>query len=221
MFTTEIPFILLTVAIILAIKYRSKLQDILFTIFFFPKNKSEQHTSQKNIAYEPLPETFPIDIRQFIKTDSPAIYDIPFSLRYLAYDSLDTINVILSQTSNLVASFPETVLLPEDVNFRQSIPEDRDHTFLSYHPYTKTGKIAKYPYSVCFHSYEDIHSGTCLFGNVYHLVDGHIGKIDIVRWHEQVLYKINAGIIKGSLQVIKLEKSELNEMKTLYNYNAR
>lgn len=187
----------------------------------------------KSIYYEPLPSSFPIDISKFIKTCSIGLYNIPAEYEYLAYDSVDTINIMLQQASNLVADFPLTILYASELSFTGN-PEVREYTTLSYHPYTPTGKIAKYPYSVNFHNSESFNnysydsdgilimqSGNCLFGTVYHLVDGRIGKIRITRWCNHNGYTINCGIKKDALQVIKIEKHIDGVAKVLYNYNAK
>lgn len=183
--------------------------------------------------YEPLPDSFPIDINNFVKTQSDEVYLIPDNYTYLAYNSVETINLMLRQASDLVRAFPRTTLHSSELSFNGN-PDVREYTTLSYHPYTPTGRIAKYPYSINFHNSQPlsiytrdangdviIKSGDSLFGTVYHLADGRIGKMRIIKWYNDTGYFVNCGIKKAALQVIKIEKSDNGEQKTLYNFNAK
>ncbi|MBQ7794676.1 MAG: hypothetical protein IJ366_09210 [Clostridia bacterium] len=204
-----------------SVPFLDKIQKAIFSTINMPVISNTQNIPEKKIVYEPLPETFPIDIHNFIKTGISGLYDIPPMFRYLAFDSVDTINVLLMQAYSLVGNFPKTQLTPEQLCFHQSHPDIREYTYLLYHPYTPTGKIAKYPYSIHFHNNQSFYSGTCLFGTIYHLVDGRIGKIRIMRWYNGILYTVNCAIKRNALQVIKIEKSDNGEQKTLYNFNAK
>ena len=220
--------ILIAVAAFFVYKHSkdNKALEIIEEDSFTPFNLSEVKITKSTsrpvapITYVPMPDSFPFNINQLMRTRNPDVYDIPHNFRYLIYDSLDTINSLLDDITSLAKEFPKTQLSKGDLNFIRN-QDVRDYTFVMYNPYTKTGKVSKYPYSVHFQTNESFNSGTCFFGRVYHLIDGSIGKVEFVRWYRHILYTANCGIKDDTLRVIKIEKSIDGEKKTLYNFNSK
>lgn len=185
-----------------------------------PKFKTAQTT------YQELP-TFKYDISKmrFLYHADPNddIYGIPIEYRNMIADDLMQINMLLDEACTKCSVVPQRRIIKEQINFKPKREMDDDFTRFVYTPYTKTGKISKYPYFIKFALNDGFLSGNGLFGDIYFTKHNQIGKAWLVSWSNHNCYTINCAIKEKRLQVTRIDVAAAGEYsKTcLYNYNNK
>ncbi len=175
---------------------------------------------------QPLP-TFKYDINNMIflchSDPDEDIYGIsPMYWDAIADDILQ-VNILLDEASQKCDSIPITRIKKENIIFKPNRQFDDDFTHFIYSPFTKTGKLSKYPYYIKFTLDGGFSGEKSLFGNIYFTKDNQIGKAWIVSWLNHKCYTINCAIKDKRLQVTRIDLTTPdNSPKTcLYNYNAK
>lgn len=78
-------------------------------------------------------------------------------------------------------------------------------THYIFTPYTKAGRSSKYPLSIRY-SYPERDNGTpAVFGNIYYLQNGSIGKTSQIYWIQKEGYVIDFGLTKDRLVLKRIE----------------
>lgn len=92
------------------------------------------------------------------------------------------------------------------------------YTYFECAPYTKTGKISKYPLILHYatNTHHTINPPTDFFGTMHYMQDGNIGKVRAIYWVEHTMYLFELGLIGKTLSVKKIEKSFNNNKNILY-----
>lgn len=85
------------------------------------------------------------------------------------------------------------------------------HTFFEGTPYTKTGKLSKYP--LVLH-YETSETEVVNFGKIYYLQDGSIGKCRLTFWINHTMYSIELGL-KGTTLIVKKVIQDIDGTQTI------
>lgn len=88
-------------------------------------------------------------------------------------------------------------------------------------PRTPSGKSPKYPQKLCFFTTDhgfDVKDD--LFGTIYYLKDGSIGKADMVIWDNDVCYSINFALISGKLALNIAYKQSAKDAVKIQIYKA-
>lgn len=109
--------------------------------------------------------------------------------RIIAKEDIESLNPLLEQAHKEDPSIPLLHINPDDVRFEPSkIPLD-DYTRICILPLTKTGKIPKFTIKMTFHLLsQDQHwevmekGGKEVFGRIWYLKTGEIGKAEVIGW---------------------------------------
>lgn len=128
-------------------------------------------------------------VMQLNHTNGIAWFMLNMNNQYIALSAIDFINSILEESKNYTG-FKETLYVcTENIDFSYPVPMQKDsmtNTFVECIPYTKTGKISKYPAALHFREKPEISiiGGTkfpvyTVRGSIYFMRDGNIGKADI------------------------------------------
>ena len=149
-----------------------------------------------------------------------------------------SLNQYINDALELVVSFPDIYIEPEDIVFRfDKIKSDEPANFctFTYNPTTSTGKIAKYPLKLgfyCARKTEDKHKhigkslqlivGDGIQGEIEFLITGELGKARIIINYIGKIYIIYVLNKKGSKTITKIEGTDDNNYRTvLYNINQK
>ena len=108
----------------------------------------------------------------------------------IAREDISSMNVFLNQGHMDDSDVPLFKILEESIRFEPSLSGMDDYTRLIILPLTPTGKKPKYPLEmkVCLLSQDEhwkILQNTCkeIFGDIWYLNDGKIGKARIICWN--------------------------------------
>lgn len=125
-----------------------------------------------------------------------------------------------------IADLPDTLHLPcntlkfdtNTIDIKDSTSVTQYYTFFECCPYTKTGKLSKFPLILHYatKNITEFDPGENYFGNIYYLQDGSIGKAKMVFWLKNMMYKIELGLKGRTLIIKKIEQSINDELQTLY-----
>lgn len=123
-------------------------------------------------------------------TDGIAWFMLNMNNQYIALSAINFINEILEDSKRYTDFNEELYICTENIDFGYPITftlKSTTCTFVECTPYTKTGKISKYPAILHFkenperHIYND---SACyvyrVHGEIYFMADGNIGKCDLV-----------------------------------------
>lgn len=99
------------------------------------------------------------------------------------------------------------------------MPEYGPHgSYMTVAPLTKTGKVAKYPFSINFGDRSNMLSEKCLFGDLFYLEDGTLGKAKYICWYESGKgYEIDFGLVGTTFSVLRVKKLGGVKPVTLYD----
>lgn len=88
------------------------------------------------------------------------------------------------------------------------MPEYGPHgSYMTVAPLTKTGKVAKYPFSINFGDSSDMLSDKSLFGNLFYLEDGTLGKAKYICWYETCKgYEVDFDLVGTTLSVLRIKR---------------
>lgn len=91
-------------------------------------------------------------------------------------------------------------------------------TFFECNPYTKTGKLSKYPLILHYATpaYTDFNPTQNFFGTISYMQDGNIGKCKLTYWLNNIMYFFDFGLKGKTLSAKKVEKHEKDIITILY-----
>lgn len=92
-------------------------------------------------------------------------------------------------------------------------------TYLQCNPYTKTGKLSKFPLILHYASatYLEPHPDKNFFGEIYYMQNGCIGKTRLIYWIMHTMYLFEMAIMDNKTLVIKkIEKSIDGNKELIY-----
>lgn len=183
------------------------------------KQKKEQLEKQEELSKISLQDMKQFDFSQF-ELSQPFYYN-NMSIMLINSQDQDYINhktvplldkyireacSITGITENLLLS---TVLIKYDTT--QKVVGSQEitnyYTFFKCCPYTKTGKLSKYPL-VLRYAHGDFNSVKNFFGDVYYMQDGSIGKARLIFWKEYTMYKIELACKGSTLGIKSVEKNQ-------------
>ena len=173
------------------------------------KAKEEQRAivlkerEQENQEYLNLHNSFKIfDMYQFTEipfewkwvmelnhTNGIAWFILNKNNQYIALSAINYINSIMEESYSYTHFDESLYICTENIDFFYPIPMEKDsiaNTYVECIPYTKTGRISKYPAILHFREQPEkhIYNGSTLyvykvFGSIYFLADGNIGKANL------------------------------------------
>lgn len=151
------------------------------------------------------------------------VYGIPIIYREAVSEDIMQVNALLEEASQKVRTVPDNRISKENIKFSPTEPLDDRFTMFIYTPYTKTGKIAKFPYYISFNLPKDFWGNEDLFGKVYFTKDNRIGKVWIVSWLNHKCFTINCTEKENRLQVTRIDVTTPDNYQKicLYNYNNK
>lgn len=149
-----------------------------------------------------------------------------------------SLNQYINDALELIVSFPDIYIEPEDIVFRfDTVRSDEPTNFCTfvYNPSTPTGRISKYPLKLGFYcarkseeKNKRIGNSIQLFpadgihGEIEYLSTGEIGKARIIISYCGKMYIIHILDKKGEKKITKIEGSnDNNERIVLYNINQK
>lgn len=117
---------------------------------------------------------------------------------------IDIINVYLEKACALSSIKTKLHISKSDIVFDGT---GEDKSYLDVNPYTKTGRLSKYPVTVHYRTkyYSSIDPPKNYFGSIHYLKDGSIGKAELVNWVGKKMYLVKIGIVKNVLVVKSVE----------------
>lgn len=129
---------------------------------------------------------------------------------------IDVINNYLAEARNLSKIRTKLCINKNDIIF-SGIRDSSSHWEIV--PYTKTGKLAKYPLVIhyrtkYFNSFEPIEN---YFGSIYYMKDGTIGKAELINWIKHKNYLVKLGIINGKLSIKSVQTLD-DQYNRIYIY---
>lgn len=141
----------------------------------------------------------PFHFRDPIKTYGkgaidPWYMDLDWENEDNALDQIGQLNALVQLAYKLSPEIPLGLCIQENKIAKTSI---------ICTPYTKTGKISKYPCSLFF-SVDDI-PGNQTSGRIYYAQDGSMGKARIALWRDHVLYSLSYKTVGVSFVLDKVE----------------
>lgn len=102
-----------------------------------------------------------------------------------------------------------------------------DYSFLLFEPKTPTGKAAKYPLRLHFETqpgewWTMNPKGDNIFGDIYYLKDGSVGKVWMVCWRNSRNFIVEAARRDGGLQLSYVRtKDDAGKSHILYDYRKQ
>lgn len=171
------------------------------------KQKYEAHQKQKELEQAQkiaLHDSFTIDdmyqfteilfewiwVKELRHTNGIAWFMLNMNNQYIALAAIDHINSILAMSNEYTGFNQMLYVCTENIDFSYPVPTLKDslpNTFVECVPYTKTGKLSKYPAILHFREFaEKSMIGNTTFdvyrvsGKIYFMIDGSIGKADLV-----------------------------------------
>lgn len=141
----------------------------------------------------------PFHFRDPIKTYGPGSIDpwymeLGWENEANALDQIAQLNAIVQQSYRLSTEIPLGLCIPENRISR---------TGIICTPYTKTGKISKYPCYLYF--IVDDTPGNQTSGRIYYAQDGSMGKARIALWKDHVIYSLSYKTVGVSFVLDKVE----------------
>lgn len=167
----------------------------------------------KEKTYNPpvfKPELLPYDITK-------PIHDVNNIHQF--FKDIDQLNTYIEKARTLAKIRTQFYIKPEDINFDDI---DGAATHWEITPYTKTGRLSKYPLTIYYrtYNYKKFDSKENLFGSMSYLKNGTIGKAELVNWINGRMYLIKLGIIKNSLSVKSVETTN-KESNRIFIYKLK
>lgn len=144
----------------------------------------------------------------------------------IALGDILSLNVPLSKIN--ISGVPQIKITEQDVNFLYNPSIGKDVIYyccVENLPKTKTGKNPKYPQCLHFNSgrnpadvgFVQIASSAWqstpkddIFGHIYYLPDGSIGRAEIVCWRNSCCYSIKCTIKNGKFKVTSIDKTSIS-----------
>lgn len=137
---------------------------------------------------------------------------------------IDALNHYISEARILTNLFPDVLLSSKNLDFTHTtyqidgIAFTKYSTFFECNPYTKTGKLSKYPLILHYSSKSTKDSVTkeMFCGQLFYMQDGSIGKATIFITINEIKYRIDLKLVGSTLAIKKIEKYENCESFSLY-----
>ena len=164
-----------------------------------------QVTQEDMAQFTMLPFAFDSEI-VFNKESKEQWYmDLSTMNQIAAEDQVEIINEYLRQAHMLCDSIPYGLEIPVgDLVYSKQSEYGYSKLFCS--PYTKTGKVSKYP--VCLFVTTDLSNRskntTC---KMYYLRDGSIGKAQAIFWNNRICYIFNFQLIGRTLALAEIKSN--------------
>lgn len=128
-------------------------------------------------------------VMQLNHTNGIAWFLLNKNNQFIALSAINYINSILKESENYTGWKSDYYICTENIDFFYPMPMTMNsipNTFVECVPYTKTGKISKYPAILHFREHAEIHKYYDMetpvykvYGSLYFMVDGSIGKADL------------------------------------------
>lgn len=129
-------------------------------------------------------------VLQLSHTNGVAWFMLNKNNQYVALSAINFINEVLENSKHYTEFDKELYICTENIDFGYPIPcapGNTTCTFVECTPYTKTGKISKYPSILHFKEFpeKNIYNDSVCYvyrvhGEIYFMADGNIGKADLV-----------------------------------------
>lgn len=126
--------------------------------------------------------------------------------------------------ARMLAPLPLLEICTEEIDFLGNPEQNFEGmTHLELKPYTKTGKISKYPVILHYYTtnYTVFDSTDNYFGHISYLQDGSIGKAKLICWEKNKLFIIQLGLIGTTLAIKRIETNSKSgaPREILYKHN--
>lgn len=160
-------------------------------------------------------------VRELNHTDGIAWFMLNTNNQYIALQYIDMIDKLITSAHEYIPSIRQFEFFAEEIDFDYPIPMHKNSvpiTYVECVPYTKTGKLSKYPVILHFGSSENEKMGDRIFqwhpywGTIKIMQDGSIGMANITFSPNHT--NISIGLY-GSTLIIKRIDSDVG---TLYKY---
>lgn len=189
-------------------------------MFDFPysKNLSKNEWEEyqvKNIQtsdmmpFNGMPYDLNFPIRKFIQKGAHpfACIDLSFRNQEIARQEMQNVNQILRNDKKFSRKTIKPQIPVEKIQFTQ-YSEDFGYTRIICTPYTKTGKISKYPFSLSFSTRLDCEKDET-HGELFYGKSGQVEKANVYSWHERTGDIISMKIVDGFLMVCDYKKEKV------------
>lgn len=167
---------------------------------------NEVQNTVKQVKY--VDYIYAFDGTKVKKSDIPALYDLDalkkisnnFYLigredRQKASEDILYVNPYLRHAKDLLRSFPACQFREKEFSFTERLVNGFTRfCFLTFIPYTKTGKLPKYP--IILHA----HISDNFFGELYYGRSGEIDKAKVIVWSDRC-YELDLAVINGALDI--------------------
>lgn len=190
------------------------------------REKSEHLQAMKSITIDDIEK---LNITQYKFSD--IIYDNNMALMLVTPANQ---NQVLSDIKKLNSFISDAIVLAkikkdfsipvEDIVFSTNAinigkeAHTQYYTYFECVPYTKTGKISKFPL-ILHYGTKNLHafnSDTNFWGKIHYMQDGTIGKAELVNWISHNCYVINLGLIGTTLSIKSVTTNNDNGKQFLY-----
>lgn len=138
------------------------------------------------------------------------------------------LNDYVRQACTLCNIYPELLLPIKELIYNPEIldagtPAERTeyYTFFQCEPYTKTGKVSKYPLILHYatQNLSEFQPAKNYFGRIYYMRDGSVGKCTLVFWRDSICHTIELFREGITLKIKKIQKSQHGISEILYKSN--
>lgn len=151
------------------------------------------------------------------KSGDPVL--VPADQKKIAIQNILYLNTFLTQAKKRCPAFPQLQIAEKDINFSRRHKYTNDFCNIEILPNTAKGNPPKY--RQCLHFYtSDIdliaNNATCIFGDLFYLPDGDIGKSNIVCWWDGSCFTVGCSLKYGEVQVSAIDVSKNGAKEKLF-----